>query len=1021
MSSLSASFGRPGPEFHPVPWWAWTGRLTKDVMCRQLDDMRRQGIYEFFIFPIYGLEYPLFLQESWFEYIGFTLAECRRRGMKAWIYDELNWPSGTAGGRAVKEHPEYRSWHLSSLAVDLQPGETYYLDAAVQVYAAFWKTGDGAVLRPMGPRENDVWRNATAGGGTLMLVLKKTSNGSSLNCNGLVDSWGQRGQLDLLNRDAVKAWMSYIHEQYYDRFRDEFGQTLKGFFFDEPQTHAYQEFSIPWTPALPQRFQDRYGYDLIPELPRIFADLPGAARVRADYWRLVAEMFGDNLQMLAAWCSERGVELTGHMIFEEVVADMRQAIARNGDIHVALRNIPVPGMDLLGCNTSFAMQQVHGRTQWYRGGAQSLIMTAKRISATARYSGAVRTMCEAFGVRPFTADLAEQKVINDWLAALGINLINDNTLIYTIADFRKRTGAGKHFTQPWWGLYRLFAECSARLSRFAASGRLETGLAVLYPQTTQVAATPMGPGEPEPLAVHAEAFNRTLDALVRGHLDFEVLFEDMFTAGEVVAAGGVLEAPASRFQVVILPHVLNIDAAVATVLSAFAAAGGRLVAIDTVPQVIGGGELAGVSDVIASSHPDFRPRLAAAVATRLESPYTLTGAGTDDVVTALRRDDDGDALLLVANQVTGAKTLTLSHRLGPVTELLDPDSGAVCAIPGAFGKNGFAQTFTLADNQSFIFRIGNEATPDACSLGRLATWMRADERPVLTLARDWQFQVEPENHFIPAQETCLDPLDRGLLEDWPRTGGLCVPGMWQPVLAQSSPFAVCRAESEHYWLRGDFDLAEVPADLGLVVDDDSCLNVFINGAEIKAWSSSSLWDQNNRRYAIAAACRPGRNSFYVRVRTSFWNQPQLGLLSFTVGNIMQLALAGTFRVLPDGRLAAPAPVLKTGAWNDQGYPFFAGAGIYRQAFDLAELPSDPILEVEDAGVTVEASINGHVLPARAWRPFRFDLENRLRRGENHLELRVRGGFGNLIRRFYASYGETRPFGLLGEVRILGRG
>ena len=99
MSSFTASFGRPGPEFHPVPWWAWTGRLTKDVMCRQLDDMRRQGIYEFFIFPIYGLEYPLFLQESWFEYIGFTLAECRRRGMKAWIYDELNWPSGTAGGR----------------------------------------------------------------------------------------------------------------------------------------------------------------------------------------------------------------------------------------------------------------------------------------------------------------------------------------------------------------------------------------------------------------------------------------------------------------------------------------------------------------------------------------------------------------------------------------------------------------------------------------------------------------------------------------------------------------------------------------------------------------------------------------------------------------------------------------------------------------------------------------------------------------------------------------------------------
>ncbi len=1021
MSSFTASFARPVPEFHPVPWWAWTGRLAKPEMRRQLDEMLARGIYEFFIFPLYGLEYPLFLRESWFEYVGFTLAECRQRGMKVWIYDELNWPSGTAGGRAVREHPEYRSWHLCCQEVELPPGETYYLDAAVQVVAAFWKDGDGTVLTPMPARVNDVWKNGTGRPGTLLLVLKKTSNGSSFNCNGLVDSWGQRGQLDLLNPDAFRAWMGYIHEQYYERFREEFGQTLKGFFFDEPQTHAYQDFSVPWTPRLPGLFRERYGYDLVPELPRVFLDLPGSARVRSDYWRLVAELFGDHLRLLSGWCAERGVLLTGHMIFEEVVGDMRQAIARNGDIHVALRSVPVPGMDLLGCNTSFAMQRVHGRTLWYRGGASSLVMTAKRISATARYSGASRTMCEAFGVRPFTADLAEQKVINDWLAAMGINLINDNTLIYTIADFRKRTGAGKHFTQPWWGLYGLFAECSARLSQFAASGRLETGLAVLYPQTTHTAATPMGPGEPAPLAGHADAFNRTLDALVRRHLEFEMLFEDMLTAGEAVATGGVMAAPASRFNVVVLPHVLWVTPAVATVLAAFAEGGGRLVAVDTVPQVIGGGDLAGVSEVIASSHHDFKSRLAAAVAAAPQPAYAITGAGAEDVVTALRRNDDGDALLLVANQLPGDRTLTLTHRLGAVTELLDPDSGAVCALPMTAVDGGFRQTFILAENQSFIFRMGVGPTPGARPLATLPTVIRTGEQVVLDLGRDWRFQALPENHFLPPQETCLDPLDRGLVEEWPRTGGVGEPEMWQPVLGQSSPFSVCRAESEYYWLRGDFELQAVPADLSLVVDDESCLNVFVNGVEIREWSPAALWDQSNRRYALAGACRPGRNRFHVRVRTSFWNQPQLGLMAFTAGNIMPVALAGSFIVLPDNRLAPPPATVQAGAWNEQGYPFFAGTGVYRQAFVLSQLPVRPVLEVADAGVTVEASINGHDLPARAWRPFRFDLEDRLCAGENHLELRIRGGFGNLIRRFYASYGETRPYGLLGEVRILSRG
>ena len=71
-----------------------------------------------------------------------------------------------------------------------------------------------------------------------------------------------------------------------------------------------------------------------------------------------------------------------------------------------------------------------------------------------------------------------------------------------------------------------------------------------------------------------------------------------------------------------------------------------------------------------------------------------------------------------------------------------------------------------------------------------------------------------------------------------------------------------------------------------------------------------LWNEYNRRYAMAAVCRPGCNSFYIRVRTSFGMIRNLGLQSYTSGNIMHLALAGTFQVLPDGRLGAPAPISK---------------------------------------------------------------------------------------------------------------
>ena len=65
----------PADELRPVPWWSWTGRLEYGEMGRQLRMMSEQGIREFFLFPCYGLEHPVFLEESWWEYVGFALDE----------------------------------------------------------------------------------------------------------------------------------------------------------------------------------------------------------------------------------------------------------------------------------------------------------------------------------------------------------------------------------------------------------------------------------------------------------------------------------------------------------------------------------------------------------------------------------------------------------------------------------------------------------------------------------------------------------------------------------------------------------------------------------------------------------------------------------------------------------------------------------------------------------------------------------------------------------------------------------
>ena len=58
-----------------------------------------------------GLEVE-YLSEDWWDRIGVIVEECERLGLKAWIYDEYNWPSGPAGGKALAGRPDFMMHYL---------------------------------------------------------------------------------------------------------------------------------------------------------------------------------------------------------------------------------------------------------------------------------------------------------------------------------------------------------------------------------------------------------------------------------------------------------------------------------------------------------------------------------------------------------------------------------------------------------------------------------------------------------------------------------------------------------------------------------------------------------------------------------------------------------------------------------------------------------------------------------------------------------------------------------------------
>ena len=111
-------FRSPEASCAPVYIWVWNDVCTREIIDNQLDEMLRLGIRAFYILPepeefrpgsMPTRLSPEYLSEEYFELCAYAIDKAVTLGMVCWIYDEGGWPSGSACGRVVRDHPEYSS------------------------------------------------------------------------------------------------------------------------------------------------------------------------------------------------------------------------------------------------------------------------------------------------------------------------------------------------------------------------------------------------------------------------------------------------------------------------------------------------------------------------------------------------------------------------------------------------------------------------------------------------------------------------------------------------------------------------------------------------------------------------------------------------------------------------------------------------------------------------------------------------------------------------------------------------
>lgn len=299
---LYKNFVNVPKEYSIAPFWFWNDDLKPENLKWQMKEMHDKGISEIVISSRLGIEID-YLSDEWFDRIKTVVQYAQQLGMKIWLYDEDNWPSGYAGGKVLEENPDYCGKHLKRI-VDPENHQVVY------------------------HQDYTLWHPAYS------------------------DSYYP----DMLNRKATETFIKYTHQIYKEKVGQYFGNVIKGFFVDESGFYNNLQLidigddgSICWTDEFPAYFLQRNGYDITEKLPHLWDVIDeSTAGIRIDYYETLCDMYKENyLDVLRKFCEDNQMQLIGHLHYEEF---LHYHIATQGNFMRAMESLSIAGVDRIDTN-----------------------------------------------------------------------------------------------------------------------------------------------------------------------------------------------------------------------------------------------------------------------------------------------------------------------------------------------------------------------------------------------------------------------------------------------------------------------------------------------------------------------------------------------------------------------------------------------------------------------------------------------------------------------------------------------
>ena len=328
-------------------------------------------------------------KDSYFDALNEVSKKLIDSGFEIWLYDELGYPSGSAGGRVTIDNPEYTAWGLTVIS-QTGKGKTPVAvnkdPVLLDIYSAYAVDSKGNSHKAT-VNGDTVTFAGTDGDWTLyVFVKKKFYEGTHAEGNGFGGKeWLTRDYPNLLDKDAVKKFIEVTYKPYVEKY-DYFDQVI-GVFTDEPSlmergsNMKYAQRS--WVNGFEDSFYEMHGYRIEDKLHYLFTGTSSEARiVRVNYRQTVAQIISESyFKQINDYCVENGSYLSGHLFAEE---SLSAHVTGYGDNMQCLRQMGIPGVDVLNVGQDKLMSQ-----------SSPIYMSAKYASSVATIAGKGRlTMAE---------------------------------------------------------------------------------------------------------------------------------------------------------------------------------------------------------------------------------------------------------------------------------------------------------------------------------------------------------------------------------------------------------------------------------------------------------------------------------------------------------------------------------------------------------------------------------------------------------------------------------------------------